>query len=155
MLRAMPAAIPGIGALSEYKEGEFHKQLAVAGGVVGALVGALLWGLIGKATGRELKWAAELLGALAGFGVLLMGKGRGQVPAILGGIFAALGLILGKILLSLWVLVPLGIPAVRYHLTVIDFVFLAVTVGIGVFIPAGDKVRGVVTRLMRRGKVAP
>jgi hypothetical protein len=148
--------IPGLGAFPDFKEGAFDKSLAIAGGLVGALMGALLWGMIGKATGRELKFVSFLIGGLAGLGVLLMGKGRGQVPAILGGVMAASGLVLGKILHSLWVLGPMGASGgamVRFHTTVVDFIFLFVAVGVGVFIPAGDNIRGVVGKLRGRVRV--
>jgi hypothetical protein len=153
-LFSRPVEVEGAGVAPGGVAAEYQRGLALAGGVVGALMGSLLWGLIGKATGFELKYGSALIGALAGLGVLLMGRARGSEPALLGAAFATLGLIIGKVLHSLWVLGPVGLETgamVRYHTTAIDFVFLFVAASVDAFIPAGDRVRGLIRKITRRG----
>ncbi|MBI2568144.1 MAG: hypothetical protein HYV63_14030 [Candidatus Schekmanbacteria bacterium] len=49
---------------------------AAVGGLIAALVGGALWGMLVKATGYEIGYAAWALGLLCGVGVLLASGGR-------------------------------------------------------------------------------
>ena len=70
---------------------------AAAGGLLGAILGGLLWGLLVKATGTEIGFAATGVGALAGFGTVLLARTRNRTPLqpISAGA-AILGILVGK-----------------------------------------------------------
>jgi hypothetical protein len=65
--------------------------MGLLGGLLGALVGSLIYFLIFKYTGVRLKLLAVGVGALAGWGAELLGKGEGSKE--LGGITAILVLV--------------------------------------------------------------
>lgn len=70
---------------------------AAAGGLLGAIVGGLSWGLLVEATNTEIGFAATGVGALAGFGTVLLGRTRNRVPLqVISAGAAILGILLGK-----------------------------------------------------------
>jgi hypothetical protein len=70
---------------------------ALVGGLVGALLGGLIWGFIVGATGAEIGIAAIGVGALAGFGVVLLNRHRRGVPLqVIAAVCAIVGVGFGK-----------------------------------------------------------
>jgi hypothetical protein len=70
---------------------------AAAGGLLGAIVGGLLWGLLVEATDTEIGFAATGVGALAGFGTVLLSRARDRGPLqVISAGSAIAGILLGK-----------------------------------------------------------
>jgi hypothetical protein len=68
----------------------------IVGAAVGAAIGALIWALVSKFTGYEIGWIAWGVGALAGFGAVMMG-GRGRAMAVIAAVLALAGIFVGKV----------------------------------------------------------
>jgi hypothetical protein len=70
---------------------------AATGGLLGAVVGGLLWGLLVKATGTEIGFAATGVGALAGFGTVFIAPTKNRAPLqVISAGSAVFGVLLGK-----------------------------------------------------------
>jgi hypothetical protein len=88
-----PAAVPGppppLAVADAVK--------ALAGGLAGALLGGLIWGFIVGAIDTEIGIAAIGVGALAGFGVVLLNRDRRGVPLqVIAAACAVVGIGFGK-----------------------------------------------------------
>jgi hypothetical protein len=71
--------------------------LAIAGGLVAAIVGGIAWGYLVQATEMELGIAAIGIGFLAGFGVVLVTRGKRGVPLqVIAAVSAVIGVLFGK-----------------------------------------------------------
>jgi hypothetical protein len=67
------------------------------GGAIGGLIGAAIWAGIAYGTGYEIGWIAIGVGALVGFGVLLVSKGSlGPVGGVLAVVISIAALLGGK-----------------------------------------------------------
>ncbi len=76
---------------------------------VGAVVGAVAWAFVAVLTGFQIGWVAWGVGAAAGGG---MSYGAdeledGTVPGVIAAFMALGGILLGKILIVLWFVIPL------------------------------------------------
>jgi hypothetical protein len=80
------ASIASSATLKEQKKGSFG--MGLLGGLIGTLIGTTIYFLIFKYSGYQIKLLAVGVGALAGWGAELLGRGEGSKE--LGGITAAL-----------------------------------------------------------------
>jgi hypothetical protein len=71
-------------------------SLGIVGGLIGALAGALLYAVIVVSTGYSHWLLAVLLGAAAGGGVKLLGRGAGVAFQGVGVVFTLVGLAAAK-----------------------------------------------------------
>ena len=74
--------------------------LAIAAGLGSALAGAVLWALVVYLTGYQIGLIAIAVGALVGFAVREAGRGVDMKFGILGAVCAALGWVLGTIMVD-------------------------------------------------------
>lgn len=70
--------------------------LAIVGGLVGAVIGGVIWALVGVLTEREVGYVAIGVGALAGYGVLALGRQKGPMYQIIAVAMSVIGIFLGK-----------------------------------------------------------
>ena len=78
-----PGPVPGIA-------------MSLVGAVLGAAVGAGIWLAVGYATGFEIGYIAILVGALAGWGAVLLGKTRSPAVGMIAAVAGLAGVIGGS-----------------------------------------------------------
>jgi DNA-directed RNA polymerase subunit RPC12/RpoP len=76
---------------------------------LGAILGAVVWAIVAVMTGLEIGWIAIGVGAAAGGGMAAGydDKRDGTIPGIIAAFMALGGIVLGKIFIVIWVLMPL------------------------------------------------
>ncbi|MEN8376052.1 MAG: hypothetical protein ABFS34_11440 [Gemmatimonadota bacterium] len=94
--RAPPA--PGYHAPG----GDGNASLALAVGLIAAVAAGVAWALIVLKTGYEIGWIAWGIGLLVGFAMSRLTTARSQGLAVSAAAFAAIGLLVGKLLISSW-----------------------------------------------------
>lgn len=94
--------------------------LAVVGGLGGALLGAVVWFVVRKYLNVESGFIAWGVGLAAGFGVVLIGRGRGPVFQMIGAGTALFGLILGKLLIFSFAFIETDLEDLKSGLRVMD-----------------------------------
>lgn len=79
-----------------------HLPFAPLGGLAGALLGGALWAKYIEWTGLTAGWVALAIGILVGIGVLLVGRSRQVSISLIAGVFAVIGILVGKYLDVQW-----------------------------------------------------
>lgn len=70
---------------------------AILGGLIAAILGGAIWGGITIYTGSEIGYVALGVGALCGFGVVLLSGGKKGFPLqVIAAVTAVLGVLIGK-----------------------------------------------------------
>ena len=83
--------------LAESLIAEQNFAAGIAAAVVGALAGALAWGVAAAIIGQVPSWFAIGLGALAGYGMQLFGKGLSAKYSIAAAFIAMIGCLAGYV----------------------------------------------------------
>ncbi len=81
--------------------------LSLAASFGGALIGAIIWLAIAKATGYEMGIVAWGVGVLAGVGMTVFTDRRSAGLGVLAAVFAVCGILMGKLFVAKWVVLPL------------------------------------------------
>lgn len=90
--------------------GEFGGLLrGTALSAVGAVLGAIMWAVVAVLIHREIGWIAWGVGAAAGGGMSIGydDKGDGTVPGLIAAVMSLCGILLGKVLIVVWLILPL------------------------------------------------
>jgi hypothetical protein len=76
---------------------------------LGAILGAVVWAIVAVMTGLEIGWIAIGVGAAAGGGMAAGydDKRDGTIPGIIAAFMALGGIVMGKVFIVIWVLIPL------------------------------------------------
>lgn len=80
--------------LEHISDGSF--PMAIVGGIAAALIGAAVWAGIAIAADLEIGILAWGLGVLTGYGVVLLGRGRGSSYALIAAACALFSVFMGK-----------------------------------------------------------
>jgi len=97
----------GAGVASRKTSAIAHSvPLAIGASFGAALLGAVLWAVIARVTGYELGIVAWGIGVLAGVGLTLFTEGRSTRLGLLAALFAFLGIMMGKVFIAKWYVMP-------------------------------------------------